>query len=487
MLSMFKLRNIIDSVYEGGLYQQLRKWIAELNYARYDLSKYAKKEKFASADEWQRMEVAWGNLPGLIKINFNRRLESSTQAFRDSIMNNLNRSRSFLRVLTEKNKVVLGDLDDLADLTDEELDDFEFNEKDFIDGEKFEVEKLKNDLQKDSAVLERMFEGVKNISPQDDDKLQKLTEILRGNGLAGKKIIVFSSYASTIKYLYENLKNNFEKVDFICGGGDVSQKTKRFAPKANNAIIKPDEEIKILLSTEVLSEGVNLQDGQVVINYDLHWNPVRIIQRIGRIDRINSEHKEIYLYNFFPETEAEKSIGIEQRVKQRIDDIIENFGYDQKTISLEEIEVRKKLFEVYTENKVVLEDDKEKARGAGYFELQFKKLKKYFADEYKKALALPAMAQIACRKNNEGLAVFCRADDYYGLKMACFNGDIIENDIWRILKILECELQAKGEKFNQDHLKIIEKVKTVFEQEANQREQDKKNTTSRLKMNLTDL
>jgi len=314
-----------------------------------------------------------------------------------------------------------------------------------------------------------------------------LTEILRGNGLAGKKIIVFSSYASTIKYLYENLKNNFEKVDFICGGDDVSQKTKRFAPKANNAIIKPDEEIKILLSTEVLSEGVNLQDGQVVINYDLHWNPVRIIQRIGRIDRINSEHKEIYLYNFFPETEAEKSIGIEQRVKQRIDDIIENFGYDQKTISLEEIEVRKKLFEVYTENKVVLEDDKEKARGAGYFELQFKKLKKYFADEYKKALALPAMAQIACRKNNEGLAVFCRADDYYGLKMACFNGDIIENDIWRILKNLECELQAKGEKFNQDHLKIIEKVKTVFEQEANQREQDKKNTTSRLKMNLTDL
>ena len=87
----------------------------------------------------------------------------------------------------------------------------------------------------------------------------------------------------------------------------------RFAPKANNYELRSsDEELRILIATDVLSEGLNMQDANHVINYDLHWNPVRLIQRVGRVDRIGTEHATIYAYNFLPETGLERELGIEE-------------------------------------------------------------------------------------------------------------------------------------------------------------------------------
>lgn len=472
----------IDEVYESGLYQKLKELISKLTYARYNLGEYAKSEEF-DQDELQRLRVAWQNLQRLVRINLYRRLESSVQAFKDTLSTHLKIHNSFKEILINENKIWVGNLDELEDFVERLRNDEEVEwveKENFYGSDKFNTEKLKKDLENDIKIFAEMKELIKDISPQDDDKLQKLIEILQKEPIKGKKIIIFSSFESTVKYIFDNIKDKFEKVDYIAGGEKILTKIKKFAPKANKAKIKPEEEIQILVATEVLAEGLNLQDGQVVINYELHWNPVRIIQRIGRIDRIGTEHSEIYVYNFFPETAAEKEINIGKEIEKRIEEIIQNFGYDEKTIRLDEPTVRKKLFEIYTERPEGIEEIEEKST-AKYFEYEFNKLIKRYPEEYQKTIQLPAMVNIARGHNTKGIIVFCRADDYYRLKLADFEGNIISSDDWKILEILKCKPEEKGWEFNKDYFEIIERVKEKFEYEANEREKDKEIVTDPVK------
>ncbi|MDD5639165.1 MAG: hypothetical protein PHO28_04675, partial [Candidatus Pacebacteria bacterium] len=178
------------------------------------------------------------------------------------------------------------------------------------------------------------------------------------------------------------------------------------------------------------------------------------------------------LYNFFPEEKAEKQIKVEDRVKKRIDAIIETFGYDEKTISLDEQTIKKKLFEIYTENPDSIEEVETRST-VKTFELEFNKLIKEFADEYKKALELPMMVNCGKKHSEKGVVVFCRADDYCRLRLANQNGEIISKNDWEILNYLKCTKEEEKLEFNEKNLPIIERVKEDFEQEANKREQDK--------------
>jgi superfamily II DNA/RNA helicase len=472
----------IDEVYEGGLYSKLQESINKLKYARYDLSRYTKAGEF-ELEEIEQLNRAWTNLKDLIKINLYRRLESSVSAFKDTIETYLKATEGFIKIIEKEKKVPIANLYDLNDMIESIKNDEEIewhSGENYYEISKFNLEDLINDLNYDLKIYKEMHDAVKNILPKDDDKLQKLIEILNTYPIKEKKILIFSAFESTVRYLYENLKNEFDKVDYVVGGEKLVTKIKRFAPKANNIKISPDEEIQILISTEVLSEGLNLQDAQVVINYELHWNPVRIIQRVGRIDRIGSLHKEIYIYNFFPEIEAEKHLKVQQKVEKRIQEIIKNFGYDEKTIGLNEKIVRKKLFEIYTEKLEGLEEIEERS-DSKYFELEFKKLIDKYPEEYKKALELPNMVNITKKGEIEGMVVFCRAGNWYKLRMVDENGDIIKDDDWEILKIIKCDVKEIGDKINVDKFEIVEKTRTVFESDANKREQEKQNYISPIK------
>ena len=469
----YRIDYSIDEVYEKGLYVKLKKLISQLTYARYNIAVYAKENKF-DPDELQRLSVAGQNLKKLVRINLFRRLESSVRAFRETLSYHLNSHKAFLNVL-DQDKVLIGSVEEIKEIIEqmknEEIEEIKIPEQSY-ESERFEKEKLRKDLLRDSQIFETMLKLVKDITPEDDNKLQKLIETLNNKELKNKKIIIFSCFESTVKYLYENLKDKFLKVDFVAGGENILTKIKRFAPQANKVKIKPEKEIQILITTEILSEGLNLQDGQVVINYELHWNPVRIIQRIGRIDRVGSRNDEIYVYNFFPEIAVEKEINIETKVNKRIEDIIQNFGYDEKTIRLDEPAVRKKLFEIYTEKPEGLEEIEEKSN-AKYFELEFQKLIKKYPKEYEKALELPVMVRCGKASKEKGVIVFCRADDYFKLRLANKKGKIISKDDWEILKILKCNVNEKNLGFNKNYLPLIEMVKEDFEIEANKREKDK--------------
>ena len=203
------------------------------------------------------------------------------------------------------------------------------------------------------------------IGPEEDDKLQQLVAMMtEGRNLPGDlahgKVLIFTQYADTAHYLYETLRHLGRIRAVESGTTDLGRVILRFAPKANNYQLRPgDEELRILVSTDVLSEGLNLQDANNIINYDLHWNPVRLIQRVGRVDRIGTEHDTIYAYNFLPETGLERELGIEQRLEHRITEIHRTIGEDAPVLHKSERINAEALYAIYRGDPSVLEDEPE--------------------------------------------------------------------------------------------------------------------------------
>lgn len=319
----------LDKTYKG-----MYKWISnivteELTMAYYKLLKYKKAEKLTPEEELVlgRMMA----LEGIFRTILLKRLESSVQAFRMSVSNHikfLNKLKKYMlqgKLLTKKsfNKYVMG--------VDEELEDF-VEELEKLNLSDFRKDDLLNDIDKDIGLLNQILNKIKNITAEEDAKLKVLKEKLLT--LSKKEqIVLFTYYTDTLDYIYGNTANTkqFSKLKIE----EISGKT---GTKARERIVKDfmNKKVDILMSTDVLSEGMNLQSAQMVINYDLHWNPTRMIQRAGRIDRIGSPFKTIYVYNFFPETELEELLRLVQILQNKIARIDKSVGLDQ-TILGEEI------------------------------------------------------------------------------------------------------------------------------------------------------
>lgn len=477
----------IDEVYKGGIYSAINKLIDELVFARYDLGSFIKEEEF-TPDERQRIKQAGSNLRKIMRMILFKLLESSFYAFRESLNLIVRSHLAFLKGLGE-GKVLVGEaaediIDDLRAGT--EISDLIIPD-DAYDAKRFDEQKLKRDINKDLVTFSKIYDLVKAIKPEEDEKLRTLIKQLSDKEIFGRKTIIFTQYATTAQYLGEELKKKFANVDYVSQGtGQVLTKAKRFSPKSNEfKVDKDNPEINILVSTELLSEGQNLQDGEAVINYELHWNPVRIIQRIGRIDRIGSENDQIWIYNFFPQLEAEREINVEKKVKQRINEINQRFGADSKTISEDEQLDQKKFYEMYTEEGDSLEED-EKESKSGYYLMQWKKLREQFQEEYQKAIDLPPMVYGGLSSHRNGVVAFCKTDDFYKLFLANQAGEIIERNDWQILSFIECSEAAILKKSYPNHLKIIEDIREKFEEEANEREIKKLNHLELLKRQVVD-
>jgi len=185
----------------------------------------------------------------------------------------------------------------------------------------------------DVEALEEVCQKLEPLTAAEDDKLAALKRLLAGE-LRGKKVIVFTYFKDTARYLYRELRGDKAFLKAlghtrlsITDSGIKPQERKdriiRFAPKAHDhpEIRGTEREIDLLISTDVLSEGQNLQDADTVVNYDLHWNPVRMVQRAGSIDRIGSEYDVVHTYNFFPEDALESLLRLMERLRERLEAI----------------------------------------------------------------------------------------------------------------------------------------------------------------------
>jgi SNF2 family DNA or RNA helicase len=292
-------------------------------------------------------------LIGMIKVNFLKRLESSVHSFEITmsrtvakIKNIESRIERFQKHQAENPEIDLGNVD-LADLEDEELREaMEVGRGLVYKMAHLDLDRWKKDLKRDAAQLEYLAEEARKIDAARDAKLAELREVIARkienptvtlDGRPNRKIIVFTAFADTADYLYRSLYSWVrEKLGVhmaLVSGGSTECRTTfgkaefnhiliHFAPLAKNRSkmksLPQDAEIDLLIATDCISEGQNLQDCDLLVNYDIHWNPVRIIQRFGRIDRIGSRNKSVHLINFWPTQDLNKYINLKNRVEARM-------------------------------------------------------------------------------------------------------------------------------------------------------------------------
>ncbi|HZH58648.1 MAG TPA: helicase-related protein [Metabacillus sp.] len=283
----------------------------------------------------------------LVKTLLLKRFESSVEAFRNSINKQIRYCDLLLASISQgyliTKKEVMEDLDsDSFDITDNvkkiNLDDFQGD-----------IPVLLKQLETDKENLSNIIDLIKDIDDEKDVKLQTLINHIRLSQSKKKKqkMLIFTQFKDTARYVYKHLlDNNFGIINEIDSKNNQNNRKEKvvaqFAPVANPEFFNPNKpEIDILVSTDILSEGQNLQDCNIIINYDLTWNPVRIIQREGRIDRITTDFDNIYIYNFIPDDKLDSILKLTKRIAEKIKYINETIGNESRIISDDEILIDK--------------------------------------------------------------------------------------------------------------------------------------------------
>lgn len=286
----------------------------------------------------------------LTAINLMKRMESSVYSFNLTLTRIKNLIQTTINTIDEfdnykDTKLDLTDITDVDEFDEEDqnIDDlFSFGKKIKISLADMDYVSWRNSLQKDADILELLSLMIEDITPEHDIKLQKLLEIIDNKitnpiNENNKKIIIFTAFADTAGYLYDNVSTyvkekyglNTAMVSGMVEGRTTCPKLKKdlntvltcFSPLSKDKkLLMPNDntEIDLLIATDCISEGQNLQDCDYLINYDIHWNPVRIIQRFGRIDRIGSKNKVVQLVNFWPDVSLDDYINLKATVETRM-------------------------------------------------------------------------------------------------------------------------------------------------------------------------
>ncbi|MGB6245826.1 helicase-related protein [Gordonia sp. (in: high G+C Gram-positive bacteria)] len=287
-------------------------------------------------------------LKKLMTVNLLKRLESSVDAFRLTLAKIETTVDRTLGLIDSHNgaTVDLGtdvsglDLD-VDDEDDANVEALTFGDKIRIDLDDIDLDSWRRDLWNDRETLRLLLDEMRKVTPDRDLKLQALKRIIEDKAAqpinpGNRKILVFSAFADTANYLYRELVPALTaaglETAMITGSGhgakttlgtgfDFQQIMSMFSPRSKQRhLIMPKEtrDLDVLIGTDVISEGQNLQDCDYLINYDIHWNPVRIVQRFGRIDRIGSTNSRIQLVNFWPDISLDEYINLKERVENRM-------------------------------------------------------------------------------------------------------------------------------------------------------------------------
>ena len=360
-----------------------------------------------NADERKKLFLQLG-IFGIFRTTFLKRMESSVSALRTSLDTYQTKLLAFEKGVKEGRIVSIADLSALeASFGDEDLEvDPELLAEttlDEITDKTYNVQKLLDDIDLEKTIIQLLDQQLE-IMAKDDSKIRKFAECidnLRQND-PERKILVFSYFSDTVKFLQENLfkyskTSKASESAFLTSQNraDAENFASRFSPKAKKYEFKEGEtELNLLVSTDVLSEGQNLQDAGVLINFDLHWNPVRMIQRNGRINRLGSEFEEVSVFNLKPESELDGYLRLIQRLQGKIDIIRNTIGTDSPVLEEPEnpLEFTDALSDIYSheiQERIKALEDAERAADYLLSEDEFvMDLKKFisdsnFSEEYK--------------------------------------------------------------------------------------------------------
>lgn len=491
--------------------------VNSLTLPRYGLGNYVEKKAVPAPTAAEKKQLddlsrAGKRLMGFSRTNLFKRLESSGSVFLESIERHILRNYIFLYALENNLPLPLGTQDaSLLDTrtNDEDADLFNFiddpeeeeapdemvrssngkadtglrAEKDFKKRAKEVYElyqnayksrfkwlssrlltkKLKQDLGNDAQLLLGVLNTAGTWDRVKDDKFNALYDLITKKHKTDK-VLIFTQFADTVRYLEDCLKDKKLKSFAAATGGSVDPTALawRFSPVSNGTKnqIRPEEELRVLVATDVLSEGQNLQDCFVVINYDLPWAIVRLIQRAGRVDRIGQQSDDIFCYSFLPAEGVEKIIRLRARVKQRLKENAEVVGSDESFFEGEDED--QKIYDLYNEKASILEGDEEGEVDLASYAYQIWKNAITLDPSLQKKIpemspvSYATKSHLVTEKEPQGAIVYLRTSEGNdALSWVDKNGNLVTDSQYGILKAAECAPNTPPRPRQENHHELV--------------------------------
>lgn len=505
---------------EGDQYSRLYSkemidFMESLKLPRYGLTHYLDEKKAEAASKYEsnlidNLSRAGAQMMGFCKSTFFKRIDSSGYAFLLTLYRHILRNAVYIYAIDNKLKLPVSDentfpedfLED-ADINDANADSEnsqEFfsnsnlltipkdmkaymekaetyyngligkNNVQWIDSKYFK-RTLKQGLKKDCEQLLAMINLCEAWNPQTDQKLNELEKLL-SNTHKDEKVVVFTQYSDTANYIYKQLeKRGIKNIEKVTGATKNSTSiVERFSPISNKADIEKENELRILIATDVLSEGQNLQDAHIIVNYDLPWAIIRLIQRAGRVDRIDQSSEKIYCYSFFPADEVEKIISLRTRLNKRINENAGIVGSDEVFFEGNE----QNLLDMYNEKSGSLDgDDDDVDVDLGSFAYQIWKNATDANPKLKNIIpAIPNIAystKAATNISENGVITYARTyNDFDVLTRYNSEGKIVSQSQNRILQAMACTINEPCLPAQENHLALVEKaVKGIKNENTN--------------------
>jgi superfamily II DNA or RNA helicase len=470
-----------------------------MSLPRYGLKNYLEKKPLLRATDreetiMQNLSRAGKRLMGFCRTNLFKRLESSGCSFLISLSRHVLRNYVFVYAIENKLPIPIGKnithnlegfLDDSD--TDEANSDSSNNLKLILDPNtylkqaetlyklfrspdyerqfdwiraEFFADSLKKALISDGNDIIKILEIGKDWNPDNDRQLNALHDLVAKKHKS-EKILVFTQFADTALYLTEHLKKRgVRKIECVTGDDEnPTASAHRFSPASNKKSINPEHEIRVLITTDVLSEGQNLQDGHIILNYDLPWAIIRLIQRAGRVDRIGQRSGQILCYSILPEDGIERIINLRSRLRSRISQNAEVVGSDEIFFDGDPVNIA----DLYNERSGVLDDEADGEVDLASFAYQIWKnaidadptLKKTIPD-------LPNVVYATMENNSDpekaGVILYTRTHDENDvLAWMDLKGTLVTQSQLAILNAAKCTPDTPAKRRMDNHHEIVRK------------------------------
>ena len=470
----------------------------ELTLPRYGLNMYVDSKKISNASESEQqilenLSRAGKRMMGFCKSTFFKRMDSCGYSYLLTVYRHILRNAIFLYAIENKVPFPIGDENTLHDNYSDDEDvnteivgegeiqetsdtltlptDLEFykrkgseyyamlqqkNNVDWIDSSYFK-ENLYENLIRDCKILLDILVRCGSWKPNEDQKLFELEKLLSSKH-QDEKVIVFTQYSDTANYIYNQLiKRGITHVGCVTGGcANPTDMASRFSPVSNNIDVDKNNQYRILIATDVLSEGQNLQDSHVIINFDLPWAIIRLIQRAGRVDRIGQKAEEIYCYSFFPADGVETLINLRSRLNRRINENANVVGSDEVFFEGNEQNLRN----MFNEKSGSLDDIDDMDVDLSSKAYQIWKDATDANPSLKKII--PSLSDVIYstkKSNTKGVITYAKTKgDFDVLTWIDSEGNIVSQSQGRILQALSCSIDEPAIEQLENHFELVGKA-----------------------------
>jgi superfamily II DNA or RNA helicase len=489
-----------SDIYARLFSQQVVDTINQMSLPRYGLGQFIDDKKTTDAsksesDQLENLTRAGKRLMGFCRTNLFKRLESSGYAFLLSLARHAMRNYVYIHAIENNLDLPIGSqetqvMDEFLEENDEDLKELGliniYHELEYYAkgaasiyktmeahpgkfkwiSPRFFKSDLKRKLLKDAELIMQILEIGKKWDATQDKQIDAFEKLCMKKH-KGQKILVFTQFADTARYLETELKRR-GITDLLCVTGDTENPTEaayRFSPVSNEVKLKKSE-VRILITTDVLSEGQNLQDGHIIVNFDLPWALIRLIQRAGRVDRIGQKSPNIFCYSFLPAEGVETIINLRRRLQNRITENSEVVGSDEVFFDGDPVNIR----DLYNEKAGILdEDDGEDVDLTSKAYEIWNQAIKANPELKKKIMNLPNVVYSTKPKpseivNNGVITYHKTAAGTDVLTWLDEHGSVRSRSQNRILKILECALDTPALERLENHHLLVERAVEISAQ-----------------------